>query len=174
MDAKRIRQLIVVCALAAVAALAAGSPAYGKGCPGNVKGDPASSVAQYVEQIPTSCGNHATGTGNRSTKLPRSIQKKIDQQGGSDATLLQNIATSESYGAPPQKIKSPKAQAKADRHSKIVSDSAATHSSNPLSASVSVVTDGSDARLIALVVLMVGIAVLVLATAVRRRRVVTR
>src|SRR6266545_2334485 len=168
MDAKRIRQLIVVCALAAVAALAAGSPAYGKGCPGNVKGDPASSVAQYVEVLPTPCGNHATGTGNRSTKLPPSIQEKIDQQGGSDATLLQHIATSESYGAPQQKIKSPKAHG---RHGKILSDSAATHSSNPLSASVSVVTDGSDARLIALVVLMVGIAVLVLATAVRRRRV---
>src|SRR6266511_1975409 len=167
MDAKRIRQLIVVCALAAVAALAAGSPAYGKGCPGNVKGDPASSVAQYVERLPTSCGNHATGTGNRTTKLPRSIQEKIDQQGGSDATLLQNIATSESYGAPQQKIKSPKAHKSGPKRNKILSD-AAKKTSNPLSASVSVVTDGSDARLIALVVLMVGIAVLVLATAVRR------
>lgn len=169
MDAKRIRQLVVVCALAAVAALAAGSPAYGKGCPGNLTNEGPSSVAQYTEQLPTSCGNHVTGTGKGTTKLPRSIEQKIDKQAGSDATILKNIATSESYGAPQRTIKSPKSQ-KSVRHGKILTDSAA-HSSNPLSASVSVVTDGSDARLIALVVLMVGIAVLVLATAVRRRRV---
>jgi hypothetical protein len=167
MGAKRIRQLVFACAIVAVAALAAGSSAYGKGCAGNLTNEGPSSVQQYVEQLPTSCGSHATGTGNRTTKLPRSIQEKIQTQGGSDASLLQNIATSEKYGAPPQKIKAPNAKAK--RHAKILSDSA-NKSSNPLSASVSVVTDGSDSRLIVLVLLMVGIAALVLAAAVRKRR----
>jgi hypothetical protein len=169
MAAKRIRQLVVACALVAVGALAAGSPAYGKGCAGNVKGDPSSSVAQYVEQLPTSCGNHPTGTGNRTTKLPRSIEQKIQSQGGPDAALLQNIATSERYGAPQKKIKSPKAHS-GKRHRSILTDSA-NKTSNPVFASVRVVTSGSDSRLIALVLLMVGIAALVLAAAVRRRRV---
>ncbi len=162
MDAKRIRQLVLACAIVSVTALAAGSPAYGKGCAGNLTNEGPSSVAQYVEQLPTSCGNHATGTGNRSTKLPRSIEQKIQTQGGPDAALLKNIATSERYGAPQQKI------TRSDKkHSRI----SANHAGNPLSASVSVVTDGSDSRLIALVLLMVGIAALVLAAAVRRRRI---
>ena len=52
----------------------------------------------------------------------------------------------------------------------IVSD-AATRKSNPLAASVGVITDGSDGRLIALIVLMVGVAALVVFSALRRRRV---
>jgi MYXO-CTERM domain-containing protein len=167
MGAKRIRQLVVVCAIVAVAALAAGSPAYGKGCAGNLTNEGPSSVAQYTEQIPTACGKHVTGTGKGTRKLPASTAQKIQEQGGSDATLLKNIATSAKFGAPTQKIK----VKGGPKHNRFLGDRAATRSSNPLSASVSVVTDGSDARLIALVVLMLGIAVLVLATAVRRRRV---
>ena len=167
MGAKRIRQLVVVCAIVAMAALAAGSPAYGKGCAGNLTNDGPSSVQQYQEMIPTACGKHVTGTGKGTRELPASTEQRIQQQGGPDAALLKKIATSAKYGAPPQKIK--KVQSGPKRNT-IFSD-VAKKTSNPLSASVSVVTDGSDARLIALVVLMVGIAVLVLATAVRRRRV---
>lgn len=166
MAAKRIRQLVVVCALVAVAALVAGSPAYGKGCAGNVKGDPSSSVAQYVEVLPTSCGNHPTNSGNRTTKLPRSLEQKIDSQAGTDATLLKKIATEESFGAPQRQIKSQKGS----KQRSILSDSA-NKNSNPVFASVGVVTDGSDSRLIVLVLVMVGIAALVLAAALRRRRI---
>jgi hypothetical protein len=141
----------------------AGSPAYGKGCANNVPSDASSSVAQYIEQLPTSCGSHATGTGKRSVKLPPAIEQKLKTQGGSNAALLQRIATSESAGAPVQKIRVGK------QHNRILSD-AARKTSNPLSASIGVVADGSNARLIALLLVMVGIAALVLAAAIRRRR----
>jgi hypothetical protein len=61
--------------------------------------------------------------------------------------------------------------AKAKAHTaKIVSDSA-KRKSNPLAASVGVITDGSDGRLIALIALMIGVAALVVISALRRRRV---
>jgi hypothetical protein len=166
MGAKRIRQLVIGCALLALSGLMAGSPAYGKGCANNVPSDASSSVSQYIEQLPTSCGNHATGTGKGSVKLPPSIQKKLETQGGSNAALLQRIATSESAGAPQQKIR---VGNRHNRHNRILSD-AARKTSNPLSASIGVVTDGSDSRLLALVILMVGVAAVVLTAAIRRRR----
>ena len=53
---------------------------------------------------------------------------------------------------------------------KVVSD-AKRSQSNPLAASVGVITGGSDGRLIGLIVLMVGLAVVVVVSALRRRRV---
>lgn len=160
---KHIRQLVFAAALGAVAALVAGSPAYGKGCPGSVKNGGPSSVQQYVEQLPTSCGSHASGSGNRQTKLPASLEQEIQTKGGKDAALLEKIATSEAYGAPQHRIKT------SNRRRRILTDSA--DHTNPLAASVGVVTDGSDARLIVLVILMLGTAAILLATAVLRRRV---
>jgi hypothetical protein len=165
---RRGRQLALAGAIAALAALAAGSPAYGKGC---LKNGGPSSVQQYVEQLPQACGSSATGTGQKQRKLPASIERKIQQQGGKQAQLLENIATSEQYGAPQQKIKVHKAKARLTRtQRKILTDSEARQS-NALGASLGVVTDGSDSRLLALVILMVGITIFVLVTAVRRHRV---
>jgi hypothetical protein len=167
-----------------LAVLGTSATAYGKGCSGNQ--DVPSSVAQYTEQQPTACGTHATGQGNQTRKVPKSIQHQIDSQGGKDAATITKIVSSEAYGAPQTKIKVHKVkvhkvkvhkvkghEAKGNKNGqtskKIVSDAART--SNSLAASVGVITDGSDGRLIGLIVLMIGLAVVVVVSALRRRRV---
>jgi len=168
-----MRKLVLAGAVAALAILGTSTAAYGKGCSGNVK-DPPSSVAQYTEPIPTACGSHTTGSGKGKRAVPKSIQQKIDSQGGADAKTLETIVSSESSGAPQTRIKTHKGKShtKVNRHGSknAVSDSA-THKSNPLAASVGVITDGSDGRLITLIVLMVAVAAFVVVSALRRRRV---
>src|SRR5438093_5212102 len=106
MEAVRIaRRLLLVSALGAAGALVASGSAGAKGCSSGGGGSAA--VAQYTEQIPTSCGPHVSGSGDKSTKLPRSIERRVDSQGGSQATILKRIATSQRYGAPQQKIAAP-------------------------------------------------------------------
>ena len=174
-----MRKLVLAGAIASLTLLGTSTAAYGKGCPGNVK-NPPSSVAQYTEQIPTACGSSATGGSSKSRSVPKSIERKIDSQGGQDAPLLKKIVSEKAYGAPETTIKvhkaKPKTKAKAKakiakvKRAKIVSDSA-KRKSNPVAASFGVITDGSDARLIALIALMVAVAVVVVFSALRRRRV---
>jgi hypothetical protein len=176
-----MRKFVLAGAIATMAAFATTAPAYGGGCSGN-SSDPASSVAQYTEPTPTACGDHITGSaGNSKRTVPKSIQKKIDSEGGADAQQLEKIVSSESAGAPTTPIKTHPVKAKktkgkngkahkSQNPSKIISDSE-TRKSNPLAASVGVITDGSDGRLIALIALMLGVAAIVVVSAFRRRRV---
>jgi hypothetical protein len=164
-----IRQLTVAGALAATFVLASSSPASAGGCSSNVSGGGNAATQQYVEQLPTACGNQASGTGSGQTKLPKAIEQKIDSQAGSQAPLLKQIATSQAYGAPQRQIK-PKQTKKAVKHyRKILGD--AEKKPNAFAAGFSTVTDGSDARLLVLLIVMIGTAVVVLGTAIRRRRV---
>jgi hypothetical protein len=168
-----MRKLVLAGAIASMTLLGMSTAAYGKGCSGNVK-NPPSSVAQYTEQIPTACGSNATGASKKSRSVPKSIERKIDSQGGQEAPLLKKIVSEEAYGAPETTIKVHKTKAKAKvakvKRAKIVSDSA-RRKSNPVAASFGVITDGSDARLIALIALMVAVAAVVVFSALRRRRV---
>ena len=174
-----MRKFVLAGGIAVLAVLGTSAAAYGKGCSGNQ--NVPSSVAQYTEQQPTACGTHATGQGNQTRKVPKSLQKQIDTQGGQDAKTITKIVSSEAYGAPTNtKIKVHKVKVKKVHKSgtqrggqtptKIVSD-AKRSKSNPLAASVGVITDGSDGRLIGLIVLMVALAVVVVVSALRRRRV---
>ncbi len=174
-----MRKFVLAGGIAVLAALGTSATAYGKGCSGNQ--NVPSSVAQYTEQQPTACGTHATGQGNQTRKVPKSIQNQIDSQGGQDAATLTNIVSSEKYGAPTNtKIKVHKVvkvkkvrkggQGRGQTRTKVVSDAKGSRS-NPLAASVGVITGGSDGRLIGLIVLMVGLAVVVVVSALRRRRV---
>jgi hypothetical protein len=169
-----VRKIVLAVLVTVVATLGTSATAYGGGCSGNQ--NVPSSVAQYVEQQPTVCGSQATGQGNQTRKIPKAIEKKIDSQTGDsgDATLLKNIVTKQSYGAPQTKIKVKKVTVKVRKGHKaknIPSDTAATvKKSNPLAASVGVITDGSDGRLIALIVLMAAVAAIVIVSALRRRR----
>ena len=169
METRRyIRQLSAAGALAASFTLATGSPASAGGCSSNVSsGGGSSAVQQYVEQLPTACGNQASKTGTHETKLPKSIEQKIDSQAGSQAPILKKIATSEAYGAPQRTIKAQRT--KTTKHYQKILGDAEKHS-NAVSASFGVVTDGSDARLLTLLIVMIGTAVAVVGTAVRRRR----
>ena len=63
----------------------------------------ASSVAQYVELIPTADGPKAPGVGSeRRTPLSPSARRALDKTSESTANSLATIATSSSYGAPPR------------------------------------------------------------------------
>jgi hypothetical protein len=155
-------------ALVASAALFSSGPAFAGGC-GGTTNNPSSSVAQYVEQIPTSCGSKATGTDTSTRKIPSGIEQKIDSEGGDQAALLKQVVSNSSYGAPKTKIKSKTKANGSSSHNAILSDS--EKRSSPLAASLGVITDGSDGRLIALLGMMLAIAVIVLVSAFRRRRV---
>ena len=173
-----MRKFVLAGGIAVLAVLGTSATAYGKGCSGNQ--NVPSSVAQYTEQQPTACGTLATGQGNKTRKVPKSLQKQIDSQGGEDAATITKIVSSESAGAPQTNIKVHKVKVKKVHKSgtkrggqtptKVVSD-AKRSQSNPLAASVGVITGGSDGRLIGLIVLMVGLAVVVVVSALRRRRV---
>lgn len=171
-----VRKLVLAVGIAAVATLGTSAAAYGKGCSGNQ--DVPSSVAQYVEQVPGACGSKTVDQGSQTRKVPKVIEHKIDQQGGDDAALLKEIVSSEKYGAPAQtkikvtKVTVHKTKAKARGAKKILSDSERRASgTGALAASVGVITDGSDGRLIALIVLMAAVAAIVIVSALRRRRV---
>jgi hypothetical protein len=161
-----IRRFVLAGAVCGAAALTATGQAAAKGCSGVNPNSVPSSVSQYTEMVPTSCGSAVSGSGTHKTKLPRGIQQKITKQGGSATTqtLLTNIATSEKYGAP---LTLPKSHLKITKGPKTT-----TGGRSALSASVSVVTDGSDGRLIGLVALMACIAVVALGASVYRRRAV--
>ena len=173
-----MRKFVLAGGIAVLAVLGTTATAYGKGCSGNQ--NVPSSVAQYTEQQPTACGTLATGQGNKTRTVPKSLQKQIDSQGGEDAATITKIVSSESAGAPQTNIKVHKVKVKKVHKSgtkrggqtptKVVSD-AKRSQSNPLAASVGVITGGSDGRLIGLIVLMVGLAVFVVVSALRRRRV---
>ena len=176
-----MRKFVLAGGIAVLAVVGTSATAYGKGCSGNQ--NVPSSVAQYTEQQPTACGTLATGQGNKTRKVPKSLQKQIDSQGGEDAATITKIVSSESAGAPQTKIKVHKVKVKkvhkvhksgtkrgGQTPTKVVSD-AKRSQSNPLAASVGVITGGSDGRLIGLIVLMVGLAVVVVVSALRRRRV---
>ena len=174
----QLRKFVLAGTIAALATLGTTATAYADDCP-----NAPSSVQQYVECVPSaSGGSQPTGSSKKTRPIPKPIEQKIDEQGGDDAGALKEIVSSEASGAPVQtQIKVNKAKPKAKPAQtnsnnsgtstpEIVSD-AATRKSNPLAASVGVITDGSDGRLIALIVLMVGVAALVVFSALRRRRV---
>jgi len=137
-------------------------------------------VSQYVEQIPTSSGPQATGIGKETFKpLPRRAKAKLVRQGGEDAPLLEKIATSSAYGAPQATKKKggkggkdddPGAGAPAVVIRDDPRDLGDASTSEALSAAVSVVTDGSDKRLLGLLIVMLLITATALASAGYRQR----
>ena len=65
-----------------------------------------SALAQYVEQIPTSRGPKAVGQGGGKAAgrpIDASAETQLRAQGGADAELLEEIATSPALGAPEQR-----------------------------------------------------------------------
>jgi hypothetical protein len=63
----------------------------------------ASSIDQYVEQVPTASGSVPVGKGSgHAARLSPAAQKALAKSGGSDASTLQKVAESSQYGAPAQ------------------------------------------------------------------------
>jgi hypothetical protein len=79
------RGLLVGMAAATLAAASAGATSPPK------LGPQVPAIQQYVEVLPTSGGDVATGAGGH-RPLPTALRKQIDGQGGSDAASLKSIA----------------------------------------------------------------------------------
>ena len=91
--------LVGICGLALVGPAAAAK----KPRPGTS----ASAVLQYVEVVPTAGGSTLAGKGSTasSTPLAAASANALRRSGGSDTKVLEQIATSPAYGAPPTPAK---------------------------------------------------------------------
>ena len=127
-------------------------------------------IDQYIEDVPTSGGTHHAGTGGSGgtgstgssaavtpASLPSNVTTKLEDKGGKDSDIPQEIATSPRYGAPP-------ATAGAVL--------TATSSPDPFSAAVGALTDGSDGRMVGLFVALLAITAVSLGFAAARRRTI--
>jgi hypothetical protein len=126
-------------------------------------------IDQYIEDVPTSGGTHHAGTGSGGTgstgssaavtpaSLPSDVKTKLEDRGGKDSEILQEIATSARYGAPPA------------TSGAILT---ATSSPDPFSAAVGAVTDGSDGRMVGLFVALLAITAVSLGFSAARRRMI--
>jgi Spy/CpxP family protein refolding chaperone len=127
-------------------------------------------VDQYTEQVPTAGGPKHSGSagggpisggggggGTSGSVLTPAQEAQITQEGGKDAKKLEELATSPAFGAP-------QSRPKADENAAVVKPEGA------LSAAVSAVGDGSDGRLIGLLVALVAITAAALGLAAARRQ----
>ena len=126
-------------------------------------------IDQYIEDVPTSGGTHHAGTGSGGTgstgssaavtpaSLPSDVTTKLEDKGGKDSEILQEIATSPRYGAPPATAG-------------VVLTT--TSSPDPLSAAVGAVTDGGDGRMVGLFVALLAVTAVSLGFAAARRRTI--
>ena len=127
-------------------------------------------IDQYIEDVPTSGGTHHAGTGGSGgtgstgssaavtpAPLPSDVTTKLEDKGGKDSDILQQIATSPRYGAPPATS---------------VAILTATSSPDPFSAAVGALTDGSDGRMVGLFVALLAITAVSLGFAAARRRTI--
>jgi len=62
-------------------------------------------IAVYIETIPTASGSRAVGVGTKQrTPLPAATRSRLAAEGGADATLLEQLATAATYGAPQKTV----------------------------------------------------------------------
>ena len=158
-----------------IAVLAVSERAWATHKPGHPGPCRVAAVCQYVEQIPTSSGSQATGFGKpRSTPLPPAVKESLTRKAGADAPLLEQIATSSAYGAPQKKLRTaapadPNERSDAEIGPAIEKD---TSVGGSLSAAVDVAADGSNGRLIGLLIVLLAITGVALASAGYRQRAV--
>jgi hypothetical protein len=123
-------------------------------------------IDQYIEDVPTSGGTHHAGTGgsggtgstgSSAAPLPSDVTTKLEDKGGKDSDILQQIATSPRYGAPPAAS---------------AAVLTANSSPDPFSAAVGALTDGSDGRMVGLFVALLAITAVSLGFAAARRRTI--
>ena len=130
-------------------------------------------IDQYYEEIPTANGGVGAGGGGAGSggggtsgggSLPAPILDQLESSvPPAVASELQEVATSTSLGAPAATFKKP-AQGAGE------SVSGSTEAADPLSSAVTAATDGGEAHLTILLILMGLITAASIAAAVRRRR----
>lgn len=141
-------------------AIIAGASSFALVAPGYALAeDPPSAVTQYVEMVPTSAGPSAD-SGNATRPLAPSVKEQVYSSGGSDAAVLETVATSAAAGAPQRDLP------RAVREGPAVKSN--VEESSPVFAAVSATADAEDVRFLALLVVLVAITIGVLLEALRR------
>jgi hypothetical protein len=122
-----------------------------------------SSIEQYIENIPTSRGSRAAGTG-KGTGQPLSpeARRRLREEGGPDAAALERIATSPAYGAPDRPLR------KSRELVRTPSDDDASLGA-AFSAAVSAPGEGGEWRLGVLAAILVATTAALAVAAYRRR-----
>jgi hypothetical protein len=115
-------------------------------------------VSAYVELVPTSRGRRSPGVGpTKRGTLPRAIEAQLAREGGSEAPLLKEVATSPAYGAP--RVRKPVPREPEPEPTE----------ESTLGAAVTAVTDGGDHRLLALGLVLLALTAGAAAVAYLRR-----
>jgi hypothetical protein len=158
------RRLAAVAAVLGATLLACSAPAYAQTPPDS------GAVDQYVEDVPTAGGSTHPGKnpGKKDTIKP-SVAAQIDSQGGSDAPVLTEVATSSDYGAGPKLPDAPKPGVR-DGEISNAAPEADVSSSALASSAVSAVQGAETARLVGFLVVLFGISVATLTAAALRQR----
>jgi hypothetical protein len=131
-----------------------------------------SAIDQYVECVPTDKGSSAPGTDKEDrTPLSGAVQEAVAEQGGDDAPILTDVATSSRYGAPQRTLKIDRDRDPAARESAAsASGGEDTSPGEAVSAAVSAVQSGDAGRLVGLLGALLAIALATLAFAALRQK----
>jgi hypothetical protein len=128
-----------------------------------------SAIDQYVECVPTDKGSNAPGTQTEDrTPLSGAVQQAVAEEGGADAPILTEVATSSRYGAPQRKLKIDRDPGA--RESAASTSGGDTSAGDAASAAVSAVQSGDAGRLVGLLGALLAIAVGTLAYAGLRQK----
>jgi hypothetical protein len=125
-------------------------------------------IDQYYEEIPTASGGVGGGSGGGGSSggggLPAPILDQLESSvSPAVAGELQEVATSTRLGAPSAMFKKPAQEAGA-------SESGSTEAADPVSSAVTAATDGGEAHLTILLILIGLITASSIAAAARRTR----
>ena len=158
-----MRALLTRAAVAS-AALAFASPAFAQDSPPAPPAPDDSAISQYVEGVPGAAGTTTPGIKGsvKSRPLAPAIRTQLQASGGSDAPILQQLATAPNLGAP--------ARPRHAQRAVIRPSEERASATGALSAAVTAAGDGGSARFTILALALVAITMAMLAAARRRVR----
>lgn len=135
--------------------------------------DGSSAVDEYVEDVPTSEGSTPV-VGNKPKKrkpLSSRVTAEVHREGGEDAAVLEEVATSSAFGAPQKEINRPRREKPHDANTNRPAERPQVGSSGgeALAAAATATTGENASRLIALLIALGVISVATVATLVARQ-----
>lgn len=123
----------------------------------------ASGISQYVEMVPTAAGPKAPGiTREQKVPLPRRATKALESAPPATAEPLEKLATSSSYGAPTRRAKPTKPIERSVERT--------PERTVAVGRTVEAIATTSDARLLALLAVVLAISVSAIGLAARKAR----
>ncbi len=127
-------------------------------------------VDQYVEDVPTAGGSTHPGKGpGKKDTIKPSVATEIEEQGGTDAPVLTEVATSSDYGAGQALRPAPQAGAR-DGEISNAAPEADVSSSALAGSAVSAVSGAETVRLVGFLFVLFAISLATLTAAALRQR----